>query len=77
MKIELVITGLKPSDVKALRGELEGKKLHYSWTGVGDGYIEELKIADFRCIDDVELFNVIKAMKAATWKDEGVGGSDL
>ena len=77
MKLELVITGLKPSDARALREALDGVKLHYSWTGVGDGYIEEMRLADYRSIDENELVNVIKALKAATWKDEGDGGDDL
>ena len=72
MKIEIVITGLKPDNAKALKKAMKGTKLHYSWNGVGDGYIEEIRMSDNRNIDADELTEIIKALRSVTWKDEGV-----
>ena len=77
MKIEIVITGLKPDNAKALKKAMEGTKLHYSWNGVGDGYIEEIRMSDNRNIDADELTEIIEALRAVTWKVEGMGGDAL
>lgn len=74
MRITLSITGLSQRAVDPIKCVVSGTKLHYSVIGMGDGYIQELTISDDRDIDVNELVEVLKAMKVATWKDEGDGG---